>query len=319
MADFPRMTLTPLFRVFLVCFAAALAGASPRVEGEEVLRLAVYFPDYRHDEGYRPTLYGTTDLILFSATPRDDGSVDFSRITPGLLAMGRQAREESGARVTVCVGGWGRGKLFANAVSTAGNRARFVEALGAFCRENDLDGVDIDWEFPRGEREHADFTAFLQALSGVLRAESRVLTVALSPAHPLSPEAYAVIDQVNLMSYQPWNPAPYETWLEDSVRAILDSGVPPGKVNIGLPFFTKELGGERRALSWKKLVGPGRVSVPESEHGYSPVGTSIIDLRLELVERFGLGGVMVWEYGHDSREPRDSLLRYLSAGLAGEE
>lgn len=281
--------------------------------------IAVYFPGYRFREGEPVQLYGTTNLILFSATPNENGSVDFSRIDPAMLAMASKEKSNKGKlRVTVSVGGWGRGTIFGKAVETEENRERLADSLVHYCEENSLDGVDIDWEFPKTEREHADFTLFLAGLSNRLHKSGRILTVALGSTRPLSPEAYSVIDFVHLMSYQPWNPpvGTYKEWLEKAVIDMLDSGLPAEKLVVGMPFFIKEMGGDRKAISWKKLAGEDAVAIPASEYGYSPTGREICDLRVSLIRKYGLGGVMVWDYGHDSPDPEYSLLRHLSDSMA---
>jgi len=302
-----------LFCILLLLQMGALFG-----EGAEKPVISVYLPDYRVKVGdLKPRLYGTTHLVLFSAKPTEEGAVDFCRITPELLAFGRKARDTGDVKVTFCVGGWGRGNAFAGAVSTAENRNRFVDALVEFCESKQLDGIDIDWEFPKGNQEHADFALFLEALSGKLRSVNCILTVALGESRPLPEKCWPFIDQVNLMSYQPWwSKTDYDTYLSDSIELFLKSGLPPEKLILGVGFFAKEKAGKRRAVSWKKLVGENAVSLPESEHGFWPVGPEACDLRLKLIKEHGLGGVMVWDYGHDSFEPEHSLLRHLSAGLA---
>ncbi len=114
------------------------------------------------------------------------------------------------------------------------------------------------------------------------------------------------------MSYQPWHPEEYEPWLEKRVRQLIDSGAPPEKINVGVGFYAKEMGGERRAVSWKKLVGPNATKIDQKEHPFSPVGKEVCDMRVRLVKKMGLAGVMIWEYGHDSMEPGESLLKHLS-------
>lgn len=297
--------------VILLLFLTAPAPADEPAKRT----LAVYLPDYRVKADTEPQLYGTTHLVLFSAKPNDNGSVDFSRITPELLAFGEKAKANGRVKVTFCVGGWGRGKLFANAVSSEASRARFVDDLVAFCEAQDLDGVDIDWEFPRGDQEHADFALFLEGLSGKLRPSGRILTVALGYSRPLPAKCWPFIDQVNLMSYQPWSEEPYEAWLSESIDRFLEAGLPPEKLLLGVGFYAKEKAGERRAVSWKHLVGKDAKERPASGHGYWPVGKEACDLRLRLAKERGLAGVMVWDYGHDSPDPEHSLLRYLAEGL----
>lgn len=279
---------------------------------EKPRELVVYFPHYRYQEGVEPELYGTTELVLFSATPKKDGTVDFSRITPGLLEVARTARAKHQIAVTVCVGGWGHSKVFADAVSTEENRKRFAEALQNFCRQHELAGVDIDWEYPKGDIEIGNFVNFLETLSKGLRSENRRLSIALAPTRMLPEPVYQHIDGVNLMCYQPWSVEPYEAWLLKSMNRALEAGVPPDKLVLGLPFFSKEKAGERRAVSYKRFVENGETAIPESEHGFWPMGPKVCDMRLALVEKHNLRGVMVWDYGHDSMSPDLSLLRDLS-------
>ncbi len=295
---------------------AILLASFSHVSAEDRKELSVYFPDYRYQEGVKPDFYGTTNLILFSAVPREDGSVDFSRISPEMIEMAKGANSGQ-MKITFSVGGWGRGNVFGKAVASAEFRERFVNDLVAFCERHSLDGVDIDWEFPKTEREHSDFVLFLESLQGRLHEADRIITVALGSNRPLSEKAYRVIDQVNLMCYQPWNPSAnsYESWLEEEVVQMLESGLPPEKLVIGMPFYIKELGGSRAAYSWKKLVGEDAVAIPKSEFGYSPTGKDICDLRVRMVEKYGLAGVMVWDFGHDSPEPEFSLLKHLSTRL----
>ncbi len=300
--------------ICLLGWMTSVLPAGWAVERDAEREIAVYFPDYRYQKDVEPVFYGTTNLILFSAKPREDGSVDFGRITPGLIEVGEKAKAE-GIRVTFCVGGWGRGKEFAKAVSSEEGRGGFVEELAGFCAKHELGGVDIDWEFPKGEEEHADFALFLGALGKRLHAEGRILTAALGYTRPLPVECYASLDRVNLMSYQPWSPEDYEKWLRESVVRFLDSGLAPEKLLLGMGFFASEKGGERRAVSWNKLGEEGSMGFPESKHGWWPAGTGVCDLRLKLVKEFGLGGVMVWDHGHDAKTPEESLLRHLSASI----
>ena len=298
-----------LIKRVVVLIAALILPVAAR--SGDVPRVVVYYPDYRLEKNGAPHFPGVTHLILFAGSPRPDGSVDFSRVSPELIGMGKRARAVSGLKLQVCVGGWVRSRSFAGAVSSPERRRRFVDEVARFCIENQLDGVDIDWEFPKSDTERDDFTSFLGQLSGEMRPRGLVLSVAVSSSYPLPEEALPFVDQVNLMSYQPWTARPYERWLEDSLITILESGVEASRLNLGTPFFTKELGGERRAFSWKKMQENG-FELPASEFQFSPVGTGILDLRMDLIEKYQLGGIMVWEFGHDSADPDHSLLHHLS-------
>lgn len=314
----PSLTVDPHLRVLALSLFVFLATC-PAWSQEQGMApspaMAVYLPDYRVKAGDEPRLLGATHLILFSAKANEDGAVDFSRIKPELLAFAEKARARNPIAVTVCVGGWGKSNHFAAAVSSGATRERFVNDLVAFCLKHDLGGVDIDWEFPKGDREDSDFEAFIKLLSARLHADERILTIALGYTRPLSAECWRHIDQVNLMSYQPWSVQPYEPWLEDSIKRFLAAGLPPEKLLLGVGFFAKEKAGKRRAISWRSLADGKLDGLPESESGFWPVGPEVCDLRLRLMKQYRLGGIMIWEYGHDSARPEASLLLRLSKGL----
>ena len=304
-------------RLFLFLMLGFLALVPvPGADSPSSPILSVYLPDYRVKADTIPQLYGTSHLILFAAKVRPDGSVDFSRIDDDLLAFAGKARAgDRPLKITACVGGWGQSKDFASAVSNEANRSRFVKALSAFCDTHALDGIDLDWEFPKGEKEHADFGHFIKALSAELRSKGRQLTIALGYTRPLAPELWPHLDYVNLMSYQPWSIQDYDAWLTGSVERFLEAGLPPEKLLLGVGFFAREKAGERRAISWKTQLKGEAPGLPASEHGFWPHGKKACDLRVELVERHDLGGIMVWDYGHDSPNPEHSLLRHLSRQL----
>jgi len=66
----------------------------------------------------------------------------------------RAATRATGTQLLACVGGNGRSDGFSAAVAKADRRQKFVESLVALCDKHDLDGVDLNWEYPlaRGMR-----------------------------------------------------------------------------------------------------------------------------------------------------------------------
>jgi chitinase len=64
------------------------------------------------------------------------------RVLTGLRARNPQLK------VLVSVGGWTWSKGFSDAALTAESRRRFCESAVAYVRRHDLDGFDVDWEYP---------------------------------------------------------------------------------------------------------------------------------------------------------------------------
>src|SRR5688572_9561843 len=103
-------------------------------------------------------------------------------------------------RTLISVGGWADSEGFSDAALTEESRRTFATSCADFVREHQLDGVDIDWEFPvsGGEKGNVErpedkrnFTLLLETLRKTLDerpkadGERFLLTIA-APAGGLS-------------------------------------------------------------------------------------------------------------------------------------
>ena len=187
-------------------------------------------------------------------------------------------RQHPHLRVLVSVGGWTGSGGFSDVALTAEGRKRFVESVLDFVRRHDLDGLDVDWEYPglpgngntHRPEDKADFTALLAELRAGLDAEGaahgrRYLLTFAAGAFPEfldqteMEKAQASVDFVNLMTYafreagadpeaghhsnlytHPSDPKQLSA--DRAVRDFLAAGVPPGKLVLGVPFYGRAWG-----------------------------------------------------------------------------
>ena len=175
--------------------------------------------------------------------------------------------------VLVSVGGWLWSTNFSDVSLTPASRRLFIESALEFLGRYQLDGLDIDWEYPgligSGHRFRAEdghnFTLLLAELrqrfnEQTARTHKRLyLTIAAGASsdyldHTEMKKAQKYVDTVNLMAYDYVEPgsdpltgnhAPLFTDPLDvrnysadaSVRAFEKAGVPAEKVVLGLPFY----------------------------------------------------------------------------------
>ncbi len=178
-------------------------------------------------------------------------------------------------QLLISIGGWSWSENFSNAVLTDSLRRGFAQSAVNIIRKNNLDGVDIDWEYPGmpGEdgniyrpEDKQNFTLMFEALRkelDILEKETgkkKLLTTATGgfPSFLNQTEmgkAQQYLDYINLMTYDyyPWKVAGHHTNLYESktypsnnsadkaIRAYIDAGVPASKIVIGLAFYSKNL------------------------------------------------------------------------------
>jgi chitinase len=179
-------------------------------------------------------------------------------------------------KILISVGGWGADGFSDSALSDE-SRARFADSVARLIARHQLDGVDIDWEYPgladAGIRSRAEdkqnFTALLLAVRkrfDQLAAEEHrrdryLITAALADhefvANIELARVGAVLDWVNLMTYdfhgsltkttghhsalrRSVTSGPEERSIESAVTQFLAAGVPARKLIVGVPFYGKE-------------------------------------------------------------------------------
>ena len=132
--------------VFLASLLTAHAAAT-----SSNLTVAAYLPEWRYEGANWVDISSTvTQLILFSLEVQPTGRLGaFDRLPrKELMQQAREATRAAGSKLLVCIGGNGRSAGFGPAVAKKERRARFVQSLVELCDKYDLDGIDLNWEYP---------------------------------------------------------------------------------------------------------------------------------------------------------------------------
>ncbi|BAD85954.1 chitinase, containing dual catalytic domains [Thermococcus kodakarensis KOD1] len=155
---------------------------------------------------------------------KEDGTVAFydTYADPlNLEAMKEYKRKYPAVKVLISVGGWTLSKYFSVVAADPAKRQRFAETAIEILRKYNLDGIDIDWEYPggggmAGNYESPDdgknFVLLLKDLREALDKAAKedhkdYLLTAATPADPVKAgridwvEASKYLDSINIMTY----------------------------------------------------------------------------------------------------------------------
>ncbi len=192
--------LTKIKTVLLQCVSLALLlGCSQQTEKQsdetttaqssaKPVIMAYYVPE----RDYNPEKIPVEKLthIIFSFTNVIDGEMKFRNpevVGPMLEALVSQKQRNSELKVMIACGGWGADG-FSDMALTAEGRTKFINSAALFIKKYQLDGLDMDWEYPgisgagtmAREEDTQNFTVLMKGLREMLDSfeAPKVLTFA---------------------------------------------------------------------------------------------------------------------------------------------
>jgi chitinase len=368
-----------ILALLLVAVLLSACGPNPAFESTlmpstTLPRLIAYFPSWAPlTRGFQPSsipIDRITHINYAFAVPNVHGDCVWDNAftaeenLPALQQL-RQAHPE--LRVLISIGGGGNlDKPFATVVESPQAISAFTARCVALMQKWGFDGLDLDWEFPKAEQKEA-YTALLVEMRLQLKAGARsegpayLLTIAV-PAGPWAMSRMdlaritPVLDWINLMTYDyygSWSAVtghnsplfgspedPQGLSVETTVEAYLASGVPAGKLVVGVPFYGRgfQQASPQHAGLYQAnngAYGPGTYDYSEIAFKYLPTferhwdaaarvpwlydpeqqvlisyeDPESMQAKAAYVLQNNLGGVMIWQIAGD--DAKHSLLNAL--------
>ncbi len=236
--------------------------------------------------------------------PNNDGTFA-PLLNPRKLDEIVETAHQRGVKVVISVGGWGWDQQFETVSTDPATRALFIQNLVQFVADHQLDGVDMDWEFPKPG------SAFLPLMSELRAAlpKDKLLTAAVvaygdSNGAGFPAEAFAVVDFINVMTYDGPDHGSMEQF-----RQGLDywtaRGAKPEQLVMGVPFYA-HLEGQAKVAgqSYAKIVraDPAAAQLDRFDYYgmmqvYNGIPTVQAKTRLALEKA---SGIMFWTLEQDA-------------------
>lgn len=250
-------------------------------------------------------------------------------------------KQNPNLRVLLSVGGWGSGR-FSEMASDSKLRIAFAKDCKRITKEFDLDGIDIDWEYPTqnsanissSPQDIQNFTLLMRDLRKVLGPKQLVTCATVSDGKYYDlPNSIKYMDFVNVMAYDMANPpkhhsalykSPFSGWntSHGAIESHLKLGVPTHKLVLGMPFYGR---GKVRDYYRNRGRYEGEYVEMWDEQGLVPY---LLDKKGEMVLGFenprslsikcqyildrDLLGAMYWEYSDDNCQGDERRTLYQS-------
>lgn len=243
--------------------------------------------------------------------PNEDGTFETIANPWKLEEVVKQAHRR-GVKVLISVGGWGFDPEFEQLAAAPETRARLVEGLMAFVEQYDLDGVDIDWEYPGPEPESAaNFVQLMAELDARLQPQGKLLTAAVvavgATGEGVRADVFERVDFLNLMAYDgsEGHHSSYE-YAETALNYWSARGLPREKMVLGVPFYSRPT-----LVTYRKIIqaDPQAAQADEWTYHGSTVyynGLATMQRKTELAMQRA-SGIMIWTLAYDTSDDTSLL------------
>jgi len=195
---------------------------------------------------------------------------------------------------------------------------KLINAVADMVNEFNLDGIDLDWEYPvKKDNGDVRYLALIKDLYKVLHPQNKILSIAVPAVASMSDgfpdEIFPLLSYVNIMAYD-------DQKMENGSHASYDFAVsglnywlgtrklPKSKAILGVPTYART--GEGKAIYYKDLISEGASFSRDQFRGVNYNGKDQMLRKIRLAQR-NTAGIMIWEINGDTNDST-SMIKYIS-------
>ncbi len=293
-----------------------------------------YLPSYRNVTTIPDVKFRMTNVVVYAFySVNGSGTLSAPSSPSSTLIAVRDKARANNAKVFLAINDGAAGN-FKSMAATAAGRNNFIKDVMNTVRANNLDGIDIDWEFPStSDGTDITFTALMKELSDSLHRDSRYyLSCAITAGKyaggfrdAIRNEIFPYVDFFNVMAYDDFNTTvPYRQHSDYTLATVClnywlnTRGMPAAKCVLGIPAYGRPSGITQTAtvLTYNGILGQG--GNPQSDSAIVTAGGftnytiyyngQYTAKRKAILAKQIANGVMFWEKGQDIHDA-NSLLK----------
>jgi chitinase len=291
-----------------------------------------YMPYYRDPAAIPDVKFRMTNVVNYAFATINGSGLPVVNNTARLAQTVTKAKANN-AKIFIAINGVPAD--FKTMAASATGRTTFIAAVMGIVRQYQLDGVDMDWEFPTtSDGSDQTFTLMMKELSDSCHTNSKYyLTAAITAGKyaggirdAIKAELFGYVDWLNVMVYDDFNvTVPYRhhsdyTLAETCLNYWLNTrSMPKSKTVLGLPAYGRPSGisQSQNVLTYAQILQQGGSASSDSAIVTSAAhpdpytvyynGQPTIRKKAALAKQIA-GGVMLWEKGQDTND-QTSLLK----------
>jgi len=301
-----RSALAVVALLFLLSFPALAASA------DQTPFLVSVYADANTPAQSIP--YDEIDELALAFINPVDNCGNFSTTTfPGIQAIVKSAKAQGKIAVSFAIGGGGNqtvNDLLESIAASAQCRTQFASQVAAILKQNSLDGVNLDWEFPQ-TASLGNYTLMVQALRQAIGTK-KTLSIAIyddggneDPADHMTTAVFPYVDYYMVMAYLDPRNAAIDSWINPPWN------IPESQLRLGLALFGDPDNGGA-SLGYNQILG----TVPSTQANpcgdrvgiYTINGLSTTGELTRFAMTEMLGGITGWELADDRTDSISLML-----------
>lgn len=293
-----------------------------------------------NDDDLKTFDFSKTTHLIYAFAHVSDATFDlYINNQEGFSSLVKYVRENSpDVKILLSVASSMDDDGFCNIAKTDEGRVSFARQCSAFMDEYNIDGIDIDWEYPRYsifDRQvcdtcRKDHAALLETLREVLPSEA-ILSFAAGCGNTIkcyvNTRLSKVVDFVNVMLYdfRIDDNSPFDESKSNIYNFVLQ-GYSKRQLNWGLPFYGRCADADYDYFSYARIMdlveNNEACMIQQQNNSYAEYNGRIlsfdsyeqIEKKAKYAKKRGYGGVFCWHMSCD----RDSQLMDLLWNLLRE-
>lgn len=328
----PLRLLLTLLIVFTLAACKKSKGPAPLIitpPPDLGFKVVGYFPSYRDPLAVPDVKFRMTNVVNWAfGTVKADGTliIDNFTVFNQLVAKAKA----NNAKVFLSISG--SHADFSSMASAVSSRNYFIKGVMNAMRNHQLNGADIDWEFPRTtDGTDVSFTKLMKELSDSLHYGARYyLTAAITAGKyagavrdAIQREVFDYADWFNIMSYDDFSTTvPYKhhsdlTLAQTSMNYWVNTrSMPRNKAVLGIPAYGRPSGITQTGtvLTYAQILNQTGSASAQTDSAIVLVGSAwptpytiyyngqpTVKKKAALAKSMG-AGVMMWEKGQDTHD-----------------